>query len=36
MRAIIVLVVAFVAIAAMYNGPFRPLATAQLPAVNVP
>jgi uncharacterized protein (UPF0335 family) len=33
MRAIIVLVVAFVAIAAMYNDPFRPLATAQLPAV---
>lgn len=36
MRAIIVLVVAFVAMAAVYNGPFKPLATAPLPAVNVP
>ncbi|WP_283841822.1 hypothetical protein [Bradyrhizobium manausense] len=35
-RAIIVLVVAFAAIAAIYSGPFQPLATASMPAVNVP
>lgn len=36
MRAIIVLIVALVAIAAIYSGPFKPLATAEMPAVNAP
>jgi hypothetical protein len=35
-RAIIVLIVVLVAAAAVYTGPFTPLATAELPAVNVP
>ncbi|WP_265441384.1 MULTISPECIES: hypothetical protein [Bradyrhizobium] len=35
-RALIVVVVVLVAIAAMHGGPFTPLATAEMPAVNVP
>jgi hypothetical protein len=36
MRVIIVIVIAFVAITAMYRGPFKPLPTSAMPAVNIP
>jgi hypothetical protein len=34
MRIVIVMVIAFVAIAAMHRGPFKPLPTSAMPAVN--
>jgi hypothetical protein len=35
-RVIIVMIVALVAATAIYKGPFTPLATAEMPPVNVP